>query len=74
MAHFTVYSTSVSFLKVSVACKPSLGGKFCQGGSKKVLFNAATNINKRKDPVPEVGLLSPPTKLNLISTLDSINC
>lgn len=39
-----------------------------------MLFNAATNINKRKDPVPEVGLLSPPTKLNLISTLDSINC
>lgn len=62
VAHFTVYSTSVSFLKASVACKPSLGGKFCQGGSKKVLFNAETNINKRKDPVPEVGLLSPPHK------------
>lgn len=56
LQHFSVIFEGVC------RCKPSLGGKFCQGGSKKVLFNAATNINKRKDPVPEVGLLSPPHK------------
>lgn len=74
VAHFTVYSTSVSFLKASVACKPSLGGKFCQGGSKKVLFNAETNINREKILSLKWVSYPHPTKLNLISTLDSINC